>query len=913
MKKNLKGCVERIEVAEAQILIDMNRYEVIEASGMTPDLRHNKSAHMTAAWSFSKQTRASFRMNGGDLSGFRYLTFSVFAVGGVGGSFSLQFCNGGDTPNGYECTLPITRDGWNSYRVELPFLRAMGTPEGWDRIASVAFDCVAGGQANRTETVLYLDNLYVWEDAAPPLYASMPELKGAAVFSRTGNYSIVDRKRICNTADGVAAKPFERDGVLWVPMAPVAAGIAHSAVVDNRAFTLSFTYRRKKYVFSGYSDRMTVGDESIALGFTPAVLGGTLFFPIHFVRDFFHWRQIFVDPMGLIVLSNRKGVFESARDFSVIWSLIADCTFVRPTAERVLSDLHRNFPNPARGRLLASFDELMQLRRDAKADPALKGYVEMLRAEYGVKTARFAAVPLDGEINDQTLAASAEDLIAFAMLYRVTGDKAYAERAALEAEALAAVADWQRGRSMECVGRVSLGMAIGYDWCRHVWSEGRKALLERAMLRNAIRPALDTYDGKGIMWVSGSASAATVNAGMLALSLALSEVYPQSSYKLLDRILRNIEPCFATLAPDGGCAESIDAWEKSSRALGLISAMLKRACGDDYGFSSVPGFAQTVYFPIHVGSAAGAWNFHGSPAKSADTSMAYCHAKQSGDPIPAWMRRQQLLSGQKTVHPFDLLFYTPIDDAMAPQLPLDAVWRRAGLATMRSGWDGSATFVGLHGGSNHAFNGDLDAGSVILDMEGERFFTEVTRTDAMPTLLCRRAAGQNTLCIDPADAPAPDQNPDAIVGLTEMRSSQDRAYAVVDMTSISDALLRAKRGVLLTEGRTVAVIQDELTLAHPAEIVWTVWTRANVSVVPSGRAVKLEQNGKIMLCRLCGVGAPARFEACCYEESGLTSLTVRVSGKEKLRMAVVCRMFAKDDQLSKKTYDLIPISRWGEA
>lgn len=913
MKKNLKGCVERIEAADAQILIDMNRIDVIEASGMTPDLRHKKSAHMSAAWKFSERTRASFRLGGGDLSGFRYLTFSAFAVGGVGGSFSLQFCNGGENPSGYECTLEITRDGWSSYRVELPFMRAMGNPTGWDRIASVEFDCVAGGQANRAETVLYLDNLYVWEEAAPPLYASMPELKGAAVFSRTGNYAIVDRKRICNTADGADAKPFEQGGVLWVPMAPVAAGIAHSAVVDNRALTLSFTYRRKKYVFSGDSDRMTVGGESEALGFYPAVRGGALFFPIQFVRDFFHWRQIFVDPMGLIVLSNRKNIFESARDFSLIWGLIADCTLVRPTAERVLNDLHRNFPNPARGRLLASFDELMQLRRDAKTDPALKGYAEMLRAEYGIKTARFAATPLDGEINDVTLAESAENLIAFAMLYRITGDKAYAERTALEAEALSAVADWRGGRTMECVGRVSLGMAIGYDWCRHVWSEGRKALLERAMLRNAIRPALDTYDGKGMMWVAGSGAGATANAGMLALALALSEVYPQSAYKLIDRILRNLEPCFATLAPDGGCAESIEAWEKCSRALGLVCAMLARACGDDYGLSSMPGFAQTVYFPIHVGSSAGAWNFHGSCEKSADTAMAYCYSKQSGDLIPAWMRRQQLLSGEKTVHPFDLLFYTPIDDGMAPQLPLDAAWRRAGLATMHSGWDANANFVGLHGGSNHTFNGDLDAGSVILDMDGERFFTELTRSDAMPALLCRRAAGQNTLCIDPAEAPAPDQNPDAIVPLTEMRSSQDRAYAVVDMTTTSDLLLRAKRGVMLTEDRTVAVIQDELTLKAPAEIVWTVWTRAGVSVVPSGRAVKLEQNGKTMLCRLCGVGAPARFEARCFEESGLTSITVRISGKEKLRMAVVCRMLAEDDMISKKVYELTPISRWGEA
>ena len=914
MKKNLKGCVERIEVGQAQVLIDMNQYDVIEAAGMRPDPHHKKSAHMSAEWRFADRTNVSVRMGGGDLSGFRYLTFSAFAVNGVGGSFSLQFCNSAEDGalDGYECTLPITRDGWNAYRVELPFMRAMGTPAGWDRILRIAFDCVAGGQANRTDTVLYFDNLFVWEDAAPPIYMTMPELKGAAVFSRTGNYSIVDRKRICNTPDGALAKPFERDGVLWLPMAPVAAGIAHSAVVDNRALTLSFTYRRKKYFFSADSDRMQVGEESIALGFTPAAVSGTLFFPAEFVRSFFHWRQIFVDPMGLVVLSNRKNVFESMRDAEVIWDLIADCTFVRPSAERVLNDLHRRFPNPARGRLLASFDELMQLRRDAKTDPALKDYVDRLKARFGTKTERFAATPLCGALDAAALTDAAENVIAFAMLYRVTGDKAYAERTALEAEALSALADWTAGGSMATVGTVSLGLAIGYDWCRHVWSEGRKALIERAMLRNALRPGLETYDGKRNMWIAGSAAAATANAGLLALVLALADVYPQTAYNLLDRILRNLESCFTAYAPDGGYAESMRAWEKSSRALALTVSMLKTACGEDYGFASAPGFMSTVYFPIHVGSSVGAWNFHGTEARRADTSMAFCFAKLTGDNVPAWMRRQQILSSQQDVHPFDLLFYVPVDDGMIPSLPLDAAWRRAGLATMRSGWNDSAVFVGLHGGSNHEINGDLDAGSVVLDMAGERFFVELERDGTLPALLYRRAEGQNTVAVESADASAPDQNFGAVAKLTEMRSAADRAYAVVDMTDTSDAIQRAKRGVLLTENRSVAVIQDEMTFYQPATVVWRAWTRAQVQIMPSGRSVKLTQNQKTLLCRLCGVGSPARFEAVSFGESGLTALTVRVSDKEKLRMAVVCRMFGEEDMISKKTYELVPMSRWCE-
>lgn len=912
MKKNLKGFVEQFEGGEATTFIDMNQYDMIESSGMTPDLVHKKSAHMTAAWRFSQKSRVCIPVGGSDLSGYRFLTFSVFAVGGVGGSFCLMMAsdNGGEGKNGYAQTFPITRDGWNDYRVELPFMRAVGEPSGWDRVGSVCFDCVVGGQANREDTVLYLDNLFVWEQTAPPLYATMPELKGAAVFSKSGSFAIVDRKRIANSIDGEDAHPFERDGILWIPMAPVAAGIARSAVVDNRAFTLSFTYRRKKYLFSGDSDRMKVGDEEEPIGFYPAVRGGNLFFPVEFVKAFFHWRQCFIDPaMGLVVLSNRRSVFETARDESVIGQLVADTTFLRPTATRILEDLHRRFPNPLRGRLLASFDELMQLRRLAKTDAQLKGYLDALKKDYGIGSEAFAAPCTFESADVRVLSDASQKMIAFSTLYRLTGDKSYSERAAAECEALAN-ATWTV--SVAELAEVALAMSLTYDWCHHVWSEGRKALIERTLLRGVMRPGVEAYDGKRRMWREGSANAAAINAGMLAAALALADVYPQTSYKLLERILSNVEPCFAAYAPDGGYAEGASAWEKSNRALALLVAMLQKACGSDYGLSSYPGFANTAYFAIYAETKNGAWNYHHATATSLDTSLAFFFARLTGDPVPAWMRRQAILSGKKRVDPFDLLFFTPVDDAMTPHLPLDAVYRRAGLAMMRAGWNDDSAFVGLHGGKNNELGGELDAGSVLLEMGGERFFVELGGDESLPLLLRKRAEGQNTLTVEPAAEPAPDQNPDAFAKLTEMRSSPARAYAVLEMTSISDLILRAKRGAMLTEGRSVAVIQDEITLSREAEVVWTAWTRADVSLNKSARSAKLTQNGKTLVCKLCGIASPARFAVRTLEGTDLSCLTVRVTGKEKLRMSVVCRLLGEGESASQKVYDVIPMSRWSE-
>lgn len=906
MKKNLKGYVEKYEIGESTCLVDMNQYDMIESAGMTPDLKHKKSAHMTAAWRFSERTRVAIPMGGADLTDYRYLTFSVFAVQGAGGSFSLTFDGSaeGAGESGYECTLPIHRDGWNEYRVELPFLRALKQVPGWDHIGSICLDCAIGGQANSTNTVLYIDNLFVRQEPPVPAFVTMPELKGAAAFSRTGSFSIVDRKRIANTVDGSDAKPFEQNGTLWLPMAPVAAGIAHGAVVDTIAGTLAFTYRRKKYLFTAGSNKMTVNGQEEYLGFIPGNLNGTLFFPSEFVRSFFHWRQTYVHPLGLIVLSNRRNVFEIPRDEEIIWQLVADMTFLRPDGQRILNDLHRRYPNPARGRLLASYDELMQLRRDAKTDAALKGLVNDLKA-------RKADASREEQIGAD-LSAYTEALLEFSILYRVTGDKTYSERAAVMAEELARMESWE-GDSVRTLGEVGFGMAVCYDWCHHVWSEARKAVVERGMLRNGMRPGVALYDGKGKMWYPGGAVCATVNGGMLAMALALADIYPETALKLLDRILRNVEPCFAAYAPDGGYAESVAGWEKSHRGLAMIVAMLEKACGTDYGLGAAPGFLATAYFPLMTEGACGSWNYGSTPCGAVDTCLLPWFSKRTEDPALAWMRRQQILSGKKAVHPFDILFYTPVDENEIPNLPLDAVYRKAGLVTMRSDWSAGAMMVGLHGGKNRIPGGELDAGSVILECGGERFFSETGGVEALPLMTRYRAEGQNTLVINPVEAPAMDQNPDASAELLTVKGNAGQVFAVVDMSSTNDAILRGKRGVMLIEGRRVAVIQDELTLDASGVACWSVWTEAEVTLTKSGRTAKLTRNGKTLVCRLCGVGSPARFEAQAHPESGFTRITVQVEVKERLRMAVVCRMLQDGETGNEKHYEMTPMSKWEES
>ena len=902
MKKNLRSCIEQPEYSEAVCFLDMNGYDWIEASGMKPDLGHKKSAHLTAAWRFAQTARVRIPLEMSDLSGYRYLTFSAFAVQGAGGSFALRFESdetaGGES--GYSCLLPITRNGWNDYRVELPTLAARKSPAGWNHITGIVMDCAVGGQANSTATTLCFDNFYLWENLAPQIYVKMPELKGAAMFSRTAAYAVVDRKRLPIAPDAdPAARPFEADGVLWLPMAPIAAAIAHRAVVDNKANTLSFTYRRKKYAFSGDSEAYTVDGEKNRLGFLPKIAGGTLFFPAQYVMDFFRWRQIFTSPLGLVILSNRRNVFDAARDAGLLWQLNAEITFVQPTAERVVEDLRRKIPNADRCRLLLTHDEWFALRRAAKKPGEERRLMDLIKKKYGKQTEAYRGAP-----GGDTAWATCENIIAWSALYRVTGERSYALRVLGEMNALARLDGWGAEKSVHDALAVGYACAIGYDWCRQTWTEAQKAPLERAMLRFALRPGVDCLRGTGRMWHAGTSESAENLCALVALALALAEAYPETSYRVFRFGGSSLISCFAAYAPDGGYPEGIAAWEKATRALALTIAMLRSACGTDYGFASAPGFAQTALFGQNLETKNGMWNLCGAKAGMLDTSVFGWFSLTYGNEAFAWLRRQDLLSGKKTVSPYDLVFYRPLGMTESPVLPLDSVRRRAGIVTLRSAWGEDACFVGLHGGSNHEVGGALDAGSFCLEMGGVRFLSACGNAIADPALR-RRAEWQNTVTVDPQDAPYPDQNPQAVAAITEAKSAPDRAFAAVDLGGISDKLLRAKRGALLYAHRSVAVVQDEMQLADAGVVVWSACTEATV-VRNGGRYLLLERDGKTLLCRIYG-GGTSKFEVLPIGETPFSRLVIRVEAKDRVRLAVA---FALTDAPDAKLYELQPMSKW---
>ena len=147
--------------------------------------------------------------------------------------------------------------------------------------------------------------------------------------------------------------------------------------------------------------------------------------------------------------------------------------------------------------------------------------------------------------------------------------------------------------------------------------------------------------------------------------------------------------------------------------------------------------------------------------------------------------------------------------------------------------------------------------------------------------------------------------------IVEMKGREDRIYAVVDMTTTSKDILRGKRGVMLTDNRKTVVIQDELVLTAPGEILWTVYTPAEVEILGGGKVAKLTVADKVLKCQIGGLGK-AKFEFEKVENCDLTRLYIKAEVKERLRLSVAAKVIGEGDDFDAKLYDVAPISTWGD-
>ena len=411
---------------------------------------------------------------------------------------------------------------------------------------------------------------------------------------------------------------------------------------------------------------------------------------------------------------------------------------------------------------------------------------------------------------------------------------------------------------LDCA-EIAVAVSLAYDWLYTEFSNSERQIIEESLFQHVLEPALAAYNDRFTLWPKRRDNCTLVsNSGILVVSLAVLERYPEVATQLIRHSLTSSVRIFEALSPDGAWPEGLSYWSLAMRYAGLMVAALESTFDHSFGLADRPGFAQTGDFALHaVGPFGATFNFGDSEIRF-DVS-----------PLAWFAHRFKRASDTRLVEPYDgwYLPFTAIwanksntrSRAVAP--PTGKVFHSANLACFRNTWSNDAqarpVYIAIKGGNavgttvgsssrpeDVILHTQADAGSFVIDGAKHRWVIDLGPDDydlpgyfdhgpdniSGPRWRYYRthATGHNTLVID-----GHNQIPNASAPIIGSCVDGQSKWVVFDLSGAYGKPAGCiRRGAALT-GRQV-IIQDEVSPDISGTIVWTVHTSAEpVSIAGS--------------------------------------------------------------------------------
>jgi hypothetical protein len=469
-------------------------------------------------------------------------------------------------------------------------------------------------------------------------------------------------------------------------------------------------------------------------------------------------------------------------------------------------------------------------------------------------------------------------------LYRLTGDKRYADRATKEMLAAASFPDWYPTHFLD-TGEMTATLGLGYDWLYPVLSPAERATIENAIATKGIDPWLEEIRNGSAIHHEHNNWNQVCNGGESIGALAIADEDPKRAVAILDHAHSAITDIMKLFAPDGGFEEGPTYWLYATAYNLMYIDALNTALGKDFGVSDAPGFASTGDYHIQSdGPTYQLANFGDAGIGGASpTAQMFWLARRFNKPFYAEHEREIALFNSNAAHKSAavhgennssghnrfalMLLLWSAEQAQSSgakanaQLPLVESFARVDQAYLRSAWnDENAWYVAFKGGDAHASHGHLDLGSFVMDALGQRWASDLGPDSyGLPGYFGRqrwsyyrmRTEGHNTLTID-----GQNEDLDSKAPLTATGTRGNTLSSIADLGQTYKGKLTAwNRGVALIKKGSV-LIQDEITPAAPVDVVWNFHTFAQVQISSDGRSATLTQGDAKLEARILSpVGA----------------------------------------------------------
>jgi hypothetical protein len=580
----------------------------------------------------------------------------------------------------------------------------------------------------------------------------------------------------------------------------------------------------------------------------------------------------------------------------------------------IIRNLKRTHP-----RLLISNQDFLNVQRLIKENSIVNGYFQKIERE-GEKL--LVLPPVEHVlIGPRMLSMSRKaenNIMILAFLYRINKDQRMADRAIEEMNAVCDFKDWNPSHYLD-TAEMTAGVAIGYDWLYDYMSPQERSRIREGMERLGLDQSLPYYEKKS-WWVSVKHNWNQVcNGGMTLGALAIADEDPKLASYIIQHAVQSVKLAMSSYAPDGGWPEGPGYWFYGTSYNVMMLASLKTALGSDFGLTNMPGFAETGLFPVYfTGPIGKTFNFSDSNEKESTNPCMFWLEKTFHNPVFGWFETSLI----RTPSPLDLLWYSSDQKSPAEaHLPLDRLYKGIHTVFFRSAWDDpNAVFVGFKGGDNRANHSHLDLGSFVLDAEGKRWAMDLGADNYnLPGYFGKEryqiyrleTAAHNTLSIN-----GKNQSRTAVAPVIAFHTSKNDSDAVVNLSAAyAGQANNVMRGIAFLNRRDI-LVQDELNLPSPSEVVWAIHTQADVEL--QGNTAVLKEGDQYMTVRILDP-KDAAFETTSdnppppqAQNHGVTRLVICLPGSNGNLRIVTC--FTPGKPSNEFTPPSIsPLTKWSGA
>lgn len=582
-------------------------------------------------------------------------------------------------------------------------------------------------------------------------------------------------------------------------------------------------------------------------------------------------KKIQTDKTGFCVIGDEKDFFSWNSEKDMLISVIGYLNFSRPDGTEVSADVIKSMGgiHPRMYGVKEDFDNLKTAVNNNE-QPLAKWYAETKKnADALIETE-----PLEFQMQDNIRALNAiqsviKRLRELGTAYYVSGDEKYAQRGIEEVLGFCSDELWPDWNPYQMLGlgEAAYAAALGYDLFYNEMTEEQCAFIREKIIEKAFVPYMDDINELTIQDGSGRKNipyktdedrllrstlfkpltnnwAMIVNGGITAAAVMICDENDSRvrADEVLDHSIREFEKGVQGFLPDGAWYEGTGYWSYSMQYVAQCCRALDNSCNTDYGLGTAPGLALTGDYILGIQGPGGTFNFSDSPEGYVSGMNAFWLANKFNDPAFAKNMEKFIARHSGTGSEEMQIDYASLEGSNEEtELELDNYWREIETVTLRNSWDDSkANYFGMHGGQNDATHAQLDTGTVILDAMGKRFISDIGAEDYNLNsaggkngfLLYRKnPQGHNLLCFNPT-SDGYGQRLDSGSYITDFQSNKVDAFAVTDLSEVwGNYVSEYKRGIRLTNEKTVFVLQDEFKLKpNVNEMYWFIHTKGDINV-----------------------------------------------------------------------------------